>query len=102
MLTIRINFIDIGCIRQVARVPSPPLDGVRSPYRHKVHLLRDAADHLDRKADAEALTELYWLYGRAYVAEAIKDISALIEPWAKKAPRLVGWVDSSIYDSPSF
>ena len=86
MLTIRINFIDIGCIRQVARVPSPPLDGVRSPYRHKVHLLRDAADHLDRKADAEA----------------IKDISALIEPWAKKAPRLVGWVDSSIYDSPSF
>ena len=67
-----------------------------------VHLLRNAADHLDRKADAEALTELRWVYDRANVAEATKDISAWIERWSKKAPRLVGWVEANIYESLSF
>ncbi len=67
-----------------------------------VHLLRNATDHLDTKADGEALTELRWVYDRANVAEATKDISAWIERWSSKVPRLVGWVEANIYESLSF
>ena len=66
------------------------------------HLLSNASDQLDRKADDEALAELRWAYDRANMAEAANDISAWIERWSSKVPRLVGWVGANIYESLSF
>ncbi len=46
-----------------------------------VHFLRNALDHLPRKADDDCLQELRWLYDRRSVEEARRDLAA----WAEEA-----------------
>ena len=41
-----------------------------------VHFLRNALDHLPRKADNDCLQELRWLYDRRFVYEARRDLAA--------------------------
>ena len=44
--------------------------------RCHVHFLRNALDHLPRKADPDRLVELRWLYDRRNAAEARRDLAA--------------------------
>ncbi len=41
-----------------------------------VHFLRNALDHLPRKADDDCLQELRWLYDRRIIDEARRDLAA--------------------------
>jgi len=43
-----------------------------------VHFLRNALDHLPRKADDDCLQELRWLYDRRSIEEARQDLAAWI------------------------
>jgi putative transposase len=45
-----------------------------------VHFLRNALDHLPRKADDECITELRWIYDRRTIEEARQDLAG----WLKK------------------
>jgi putative transposase len=58
-----------------------------------VHFLRNALDHLPRKADDDCLQELRWLYDRRSIEEARQDLAAWIAKWATRYARLVGWVE---------
>jgi transposase-like protein len=40
-----------------------------------VHFLRNALDHLPRKADDECMTELRWIYDRRTIEEAHQDLA---------------------------
>ena len=51
-----------------------------------VHFLRNALDHMPRKADDDCLQELRWLYDRRNLAEAQKDLSAWIARWQSAYP----------------
>ncbi len=53
-----------------------------------VHFLRNALDHLPRKANDDCLQELRWLYDRRDVSEAQKDLSAWLARWQKTYPKL--------------
>jgi putative transposase len=56
-----------------------------------VHFLRNALDHLPRKADDDCLQELRWLYDRRSVEEARRDLAAWIAKWeALPAPGGLG------------
>jgi putative transposase len=44
-----------------------------------VHFLRNALDHLPRKADDDCLQELRWIYDRRDGEEALRDLKAWIE-----------------------
>ena len=55
------------------------------------HFLRNALDHLPRKADDDCLQELRWLYDRRSVEEARRDLAAWIAKWGSRYPRLVAW-----------
>ena len=57
-----------------------------------VHFLRNALDHLPRKADDDCLQELRWLYDRRSVEEARHDLAAWIAKWGARYPRLVAWI----------
>ena len=46
-----------------------------------VHFLRNALDHLPRKADDDCLQELRWLYDRRSIEEARQDLAAWIAKW---------------------
>jgi putative transposase len=46
-----------------------------------VHFLRNALDHLPRKADDDCLQELRWLYDRRSIEEAREDLAAWIAKW---------------------
>ena len=52
-----------------------------------VHFLRNALDHMPRKADDDCLKELRWLYDRRNLAEA-RDLAAWLARWQTKYPRL--------------
>jgi putative transposase len=54
-----------------------------------VHFLRNALDHLPRKADDDCLQELRWLYDRRSIDEARRDLSAWIAKWGARYPKLV-------------
>ena len=67
-----------------------------------VHFLRNALDHLPRKADDDCLQELRWLYDRRSIEEARQDLAAWIAKWGARYPKLVGWVEETIEEtSPS-
>ena len=68
-----------------------------------VHFLRNALDHLPRKANDDCLQELRWLYDRRDLAEAQKDLSAWLARWQKTYPKLcaTGWRRTSQRRSPS-
>ena len=67
-----------------------------------VHFLRNALDHLPRKASDDCLTELRWLYDLRNVAEAQIQLRAWIDKWAAKHPKLCAWVEESIEETWTF
>ena len=67
-----------------------------------VHFLRNALDHLPRKADDDCLTELRWLYDRRDGIEARQHLAAWIERWQSKYPKLTTWVEEQIEETFTF
>lgn len=67
-----------------------------------VHFLRNAADHLPRKADDDCLRELRWLYERRDAKEALSDLGAWIEKWQDRYPKLCNWVEENIEETLTF
>ena len=67
-----------------------------------VHFLRNALDHLPRKADDDCLQELRWLYDRRSVEKARQDLAAWIAKWGTRYPKLVGWVEETIGETLTF
>ena len=67
-----------------------------------VHFLRNAHDHLPRKAADDCLTELRWLYDRRDAAEARLHLRAWLERWAAKDPKLCAWVEEGIEETWTF
>ena len=67
-----------------------------------VHFLRNALEHLPRKADDDCLKELRWMYDRRDVAEARRDLAAWLAKWQGKYPRLCDWVESNIEETFAF
>ena len=67
-----------------------------------VHFLRNALDHLPRKADDDCLQELRWLYDRRSIDEARQDLAAWIAKWGARYSKLVGWVEETIEETLTF
>lgn len=67
-----------------------------------VHFLRNALDHLPRKAGDDCLRELRWIYDRRDLAEARKDMAARLLRWQEKYPKLCSWVEDNIEETLSF
>jgi putative transposase len=67
-----------------------------------VHFLRNALDHLPRKADDDCLQELRWLYDRRSVEEARRDLVAWIAKWGARYQKLVAWVEETIEETLTF
>jgi putative transposase len=67
-----------------------------------VHFLRNALDHLPRKADDDCLQELRWLYDRRSIDEARRDLSAWVAKWGARYPKLVTWVEENIEETLTF
>lgn len=67
-----------------------------------VHFLRNALDHLPRKADDDCLRELRWLYDRRCAEEARRDLAAWIAKWGSRYARLVAWVEETIEETLTF
>jgi len=67
-----------------------------------VHFLRNAQDHLPRKAVDDCLQELRWLYDRRDLAEAQKDLAQWLERWGQKYPKLCEWVGENIGETLTF
>lgn len=67
-----------------------------------VHFLRNALDHLPRKADDDCLTELRWLYDRRNLEEAKSDLASWVERWSSKYPKLCLWAEEQIEETFSF
>jgi transposase-like protein len=64
-----------------------------------VHFLRNALDHLPRKADDDCLQELRWIYDRRELAEAKTDLAAWLKKWSPRYPKLTEWVEESIEET---
>lgn len=67
-----------------------------------VHFLRNALDHLPRKADDDCLRELRWMYERRTLEEAKADLGAWLNKWQSKYQKLCDWVEESIEETFSF
>lgn len=67
-----------------------------------VHFLRNALDHLPRKAVDDCLQELRWLYDRRDLAEARKDLGQWLDRWGQKYPKLCEWVEENIGETFTF
>jgi transposase-like protein len=67
-----------------------------------VHFLRNALDHLPRKADDECMRELRWMYDRRDLDEARKDLSGWLTRWQSKYAKLCSWVEDTIEETFSF
>jgi transposase-like protein len=67
-----------------------------------VHFLRNALDHLPRKAVDDCLQELRWLYDRRDLAEARKDLAHWLERWGQKYAKLCEWVEENIGETFTF
>ena len=67
-----------------------------------VHFLRNALDHLPRKADDDCLKELRWMYDRRCLEEARKDLAAWLKKWQTTYPKLCDWVEESIEETFTF
>jgi putative transposase len=64
-----------------------------------VHFLRNALDHLPRKADDDCLQELRWIYDRRELAEARADLAAWLKKWGVRYDRLTSWVEENIEET---
>lgn len=67
-----------------------------------VHFLRNALDHLPRKANDDCLVELRWLYDRRNVEEARQDLARWLERWQGKHAKLCDWVEANIEETWTF
>lgn len=67
-----------------------------------VHFLRNALDHLPRKADDDCLQELRWIYDRRALSEARSDLAAWLRKWSPRYPKLTGWVEETIEETFTF
>lgn len=67
-----------------------------------VHFLRNALDHLPRKADDDCLLELRWMYDRRNLDEAREDLAAWLAKWGGRYPKLCSWVEDNIEETLSF
>ena len=67
-----------------------------------VHFLRNALDHLPRKADDDCLQELRWLYDRRNLAEARADLAQWLTKWQGKYPKLTNWAEETIEETFTF
>ena len=67
-----------------------------------MHFLRNALDHLPRKADDDCLQELRWLYDRRSVEETRRDLAAWIAKWGDRYQKLVDWVEETIEETFTF
>ena len=67
-----------------------------------VHFLRNALDHLPRKADDDCLQELRWLYDRRNLAEARADLAQWLAKWQGKYPKLTNWAEETIEETFTF
>jgi len=67
-----------------------------------VHFLRNALDHLPRKADDECMTELRWIYDRRTIEEARQDLAAWLKKWGKRYQKLCDWVEGNIEEPLTF
>jgi putative transposase len=67
-----------------------------------VHFLRNALDHMPRRASDDCLQELRWLYDRRNLAEAQKDLAAWLSRWQKIYPKLCDWVEENIAETLTF
>jgi putative transposase len=64
-----------------------------------VHFLRNALDHLPRKADDDCLQELRWIYDRRALVEARADLAAWLKKWSLRYEKLTGWVEENIEET---
>jgi len=67
-----------------------------------VHFLRNALDHLPRKADRDCLMELRWLYDRRSLEEALRDLAVWLKKWQERCPKLCNWVEENIEETFTF
>ena len=67
-----------------------------------VHFLRNALDHLPRKADDECMTELRWIYDRRTIEEARQDLAAWLNKWGKRYQKLCDWAEANIEETLTF
>jgi len=67
-----------------------------------VHFLRNALDHMPRKANDDCLQELRWLYDRRDLTEAQKDLASWLNRWQTVYPRLCDWVEENIAETLTF
>jgi putative transposase len=67
-----------------------------------VHFLRNAIDHLPRKADDDCLMELRWLYDRRSLEEARRDLGVWLKKWQSRYPKLCNWVEENIEETFTF
>jgi transposase-like protein len=65
--------------------------------RRHVHFLRNAPDHLPRKADDDCLQELRWIDDRRELAEA--DPAARLERWSPRHDRLTVWAEQNVEET---
>ena len=85
-----------GLKRAIAEIPEAVWQ------RCYVHFLRNARDHLPRKAVDDCMQELRWLYDRRDLAEAQKDLVQWLERWGQKYPKLCEWVEENIGETLTF
>lgn len=76
--------------------------GEASWQRCYVHFLRNALDHLPRRANDDCMQELRWLYDRRDAAEARADLTLWLEKWQAKYPKLCDWVEAHIEQTLTF
>lgn len=67
-----------------------------------VHFLRNALDHLPRKADDDCLTELRWIYDRRNLQEAKQDLAAWLKKWGQRYAKLCQWAEDNIEETLTF
>jgi len=67
-----------------------------------VHFLRNALDHLPRKADDDCLQELRWIYERRDLKEAQADLAAWLKRWERRYPKLTDWAEENIGQTLTF
>src|SRR4051794_22946171 len=67
-----------------------------------VHFLRNALDHLPRKADDDCPMELRWMYDRRTLDEARRDLAAWLLKWSTRYPKLCDWVEGNIEETFTF
>jgi putative transposase len=67
-----------------------------------VHFLRNALDHLPRKAHDDCLVELRWLYDRHELEQARQDLAMWLGKWQGKYPKLCDWVEANIEETFTF